>query len=691
MWYLYLFFILIASVSSASAAQLAQWGSSIDALMQRLQADSWEREEAPCLQHTLTLLHNVKNHTLWASWIWNANSLITGNMYSSHSNFGNFDQCMKPPWLHTHPELKTKYCIGKMAIPGEMKDKPEYDPYGSSVEYLNSPTLSGLPVNVVLWGLCVPASCGARGVARLASALCDIHACAPGSPELVVDHCQTAGETMDYSAGFYVFIVLIVSLILIAVASTYYRSHIANDDQPLDSIETIITKSFCLKKNRDDLLRENKEEISVMNGMRFLTAVTVISVHQMFYMVMLGIANGQDYDKNLEGIGGIFLHVDVIVDTFFVMSGLLHIKGLMANPKRQQNLFSVLWKRYVRLIGPFALIIFYLISVSKHTGSGPVWIWGNKLEGDICSETWRGSLLMLNTDPKYICHAVTWYVPCDYQLAILGTLLFYFYKKDRRLGLAAFGTAAVLSLIIPAVLTYWYQLPVVHFTDLGKLLNQLRNYWEISYTYTPSYSRAGAYLVGVAMGYLMTLYKPDEYRKTISLTISIIGTTLALVAMVLVMFLGQYYLYREYAPIEAAVVAATNRIVWAVAICCIIAFCEYGTVPIISDILSVPLFTPLSRLSYGIYMIHPLIIQRKTFTQRAPITYDLFSVIFDTTATLMMSISLSFAMWLLIEAPLINMSNHFLFNRSKSKQPDKVLEKNGQIAQQNGSMKSKAS
>lgn len=55
-----------------------------------------------------------------------------------------------------------------------------------------------------------------------------------------------------------------------------------------------------------------------------------------------------------------------------------------------------------RLIGPFALAIFYLASVSKYTGTGPLWIYGNEQESEVCLKTWRFSLLMLNTDPKYI-------------------------------------------------------------------------------------------------------------------------------------------------------------------------------------------------------------------------------------------------------------------------------------------------
>lgn len=84
----------------------------------------------------------------------------------------------------------------------------------------------------------------------------------------------------------------------------------------------------------------------------------------------------------------------------------------------------------------------------------------------------RHFIFWLSSDLFYLlnnfqCHAVTWYLSCDYQLTILGTVLFYFYQKDKKLGFTAFGTAVVFSFIIPGVITYWYQLPAIHFMDLG--------------------------------------------------------------------------------------------------------------------------------------------------------------------------------------------------------------------------------
>ncbi|KAJ8708830.1 hypothetical protein PYW08_010212 [Mythimna loreyi] len=677
-----------SKVTSRNAPYMHQH-TIIDAFINRLELETWEKYEAPCLEKTLTLLENVKNYTLWATWIWNANTIPMGNLYGSIFNLGNFDQCMKPPWLETHPEFRTKYCLAELMLSDKPKKKAEYDPYGSTEEYLNSPTTSGLPVNYLVWGMCVPAACNPPSVLKITRFMYDLTTIRPQAPDITVHSCQVAGEQPQPGIGFYLFLTLIFMLMVIAAASTYYRLRIANENDPSDSLETVITKSFCITKNRQDLVKENKDEIKVMNGMRFLTAVSIVMVHEGFYSNMAGMINPRDYEKMLEGVGGCFLHLDVVVDTFFAMSGLLHIKGLLNNINRQQNLFSVLWKRYVRLIGPFALTMFYLASVSKFTGTGPLWIFSNEQESEVCHKTWRLSLLMLNSDVKFLCHVITWYIPCDYQLTILATVLFYFYKKDRRLGFAAFGTAAVLSLIIPGMLTYWYELPAIHFLDFGRVLRGLRDCWELSITYTTFYCRAGAYLVGVAMGYLMTVYKPSEHRNTVSKTWSTIGTTLSLGVMAYVLSLGQYVIFREYNAMEAALIASSNRVAWAVAICVIIGLCEYGTVPIVTDILSFSYFTPLSRLSYSIYLVHTLLMQRNKFSLRSPWKFDYFCYALDITGTLVIAIGLSFAMWLLVEAPLIKISNHFLMGRSKNTQRIENQEKNG-IQQKNRDTKTKA-
>ncbi|KAF9797336.1 hypothetical protein SFRURICE_006318 [Spodoptera frugiperda] len=597
------------------ATRKPQADTFLDSLAHKLKLKTWERDEVPCLESVLNVFENVKNHTLWATWIWNANSLPSGNYYGSFRHHASYDQCLKPPWLHTHPELKTKYCFADFSL---------------SDDNQHSVTPSGMPVNHIMWGVCIPAVCSSPAVSKLSRVVYE-------------------------AATFSSIAALILSLVVTAAASTYYRMHVSSEGESANSLVTIVTKSFNIFKNQEDLVKVNKDEIRVMNGIRFLTAAIIVEIHVMFYMSISGIGNLMDIDSFLESVGGLLLHFDLFVDTFFTMSGLLHIKGLMG---KRQNLLNVLWKRYIRLIGPFALIVLYLISVSKHLNPGPALL--GLEETEVCEQYWLKSLLLMNSDVRHICHDVTWYLACDYQLAILGTLLFYFYQKNRAFGFVSYAIVAVFSMIIPGVLTYLFNLPGVLFTDYGKYVIHYRKAWEHSLLYTPSYSRASPYIVGIAMGYIMSIYKPADYRKSIS-KVSLSKNSSNSFNMTLA--LGYILRLREHDPIDAVVVAATSRIFWAAAICCIIGMCEYGTIPIVSHILGWSVFTPLSRLSYGIYMIHPLIIQRHKLVQRSAHLFDSFCLIYDAVGTVGLSIGLSYAMWLFVEAPLINITNQLLFNK----------------------------
>ncbi|KAF9822502.1 hypothetical protein SFRURICE_006585 [Spodoptera frugiperda] len=678
----------------------------LDSLAHKLKLETWERDEVPCLESVLNVLENVKNHTLWATWIWNANSLPSGNYYGSFKHHASYDQCLKPPWLHTHPELKTKYCFADFLL---------------SDDNQHSVTPSGMPVNHIMWGICIPAVCSSTAVSKLTKVMYESATLSSIASDVTVKHCQEAGETPPYSTG-----ALIVLLVVTAAASTYYRMHVSSEEESSNSLSkrffnkslltdclalrsqmrilsplvvsiatslltknkpyipvTIITKSFNIFKNQEDLVKVNKDEIRVMNGMRFLTAAIIVEIHVVFYMSISGIGNLMDIDAFLESVGGLLLHFDLFVDTFFTMSGLLHIKGLMG---KRQNLLNVLWKRYIRLIGPFALIVLYLISVSKHLNPGPALL--GLEETEVCEQYWLKSLLLMNSDVRHICHDVTWYLACDYQLAILGTLLFYFYQKNRGFGFVSYAVVAVFSMVIPGVLTYLFNLPGVLFTDYGKYVIHYREAWQHSLLYTPSYSRASPYIVGVAMGYIMSIYKPADYRKSISKKWSIVGVAVSFIAFIVTLALGYILRLREHDPIDAVVVAATSRIFWAAAICCIIGMCEYGTVPIVSHILGWLVFTPLSRLSYGIYMIHPLIIQRYKLVQRSAHLFDSFCLIYDAVGTVGLSIGLGYAMWLFVEAPLINITNQLLFNKLNGTEPDKNRGENG-IKHQNGNAKTK--
>ncbi|KPJ17987.1 hypothetical protein RR48_02758 [Papilio machaon] len=173
--------------------------------------------------------------------------------------------------------------------------------------------------------------------------------------------------------------------------------------------------------------------------------------------------------------------------------------------------------------------------------------------------------------------------------------------------------------------------------------------------YGLSHFRAAPYFVGLIAGYILSVYKPSNYRNVISMKYSIISfiTIMALCLGVLVM--GPAYRFREYNALESAVFAATNRSVWAALNAAFILLCEYGTLPLIPDFLGWSVFTPLSKLSFGIYMCHFIFVMRLTLALRSQAWHDFYKVFQDSCGIVVVSSIASLYMTLFIESPLNNL------------------------------------
>lgn len=633
--------------------------SSAHIISHKLNKYIWEDDEEPCVAFTKTMFNELKNHTLWATWVWDAMQRPLGALYGSRYHFGNYDQCLKSPWRDTHPELATQYCVVDAKFISSPKEhQGDINPFSDTLSYLQTETKQGRHLNVQTLSLCVSTKCKTKTVKKLAKIfLEEANLPIPNYAEYDVRYCdQTDGSEKQYNFGTKIFYMLTFSLISITILSTIIVNN--NNKTVTNSILTKIASSFDIKKNFDALFDVHKEEILVLNGMRFITAVAVIFVHVSIFPYFNGILNSLDIDRFLVSSAGyISYHVDLIVDTFFTISGLLLSISLLSGSKK--NLYMMPLKRYIRLSGVFLFLVFYMTVVDGEYNCGPIIYFYKEFEQQLCLKSWWKNLLMINLDVKELCNLVTWYIMCDYQLSLWVILLALLYVHHKKSGIVMFTISYLLALWIPGFITYWYSLPAVIFPKV-QLAVDMRSHELLNYKYFKSYLRGGAYLTGVAMGYFMWQNKPSKHRNIISKYWSNIVCAIAVLVLCISFAFGKVMKDRPYNPIEAGLYASVERTIWSIAICMIIGVCEYGDVSYVKDILSSRTFIPLSKLSYGIYLIHPFLIWRYLYKARAPFFYDFYSLMCVTLGVLMMAILLSLVLWLLIEAPLYSITAQFL-------------------------------
>ena len=77
----------------------------------------------------------------------------------------------------------------------------------------------------------------------------------------------------------------------------------------------------------------------------------------------------------------------------------------------------------------------------------------------------------------------------------------------------------------------------------------------------------------------------------------------------------------------SALYNATNRTVWGACVCWVIFACATGNGGPVNTLLSWSPFGPLAKLSYCVYLVHPVIMYANYYSQRTSIYLDDFSAV----------------------------------------------------------------
>nr|XP_026489704.1 nose resistant to fluoxetine protein 6-like [Vanessa tameamea] len=649
----------------------------LDDVLFVLKHQNWTEEEQPCLRSTLLLLHNLQNFTLWAVWNWDAiSSEPQGLLFGSKFHLGNFDECMSAPWYKTQPELRTQYCLADIVL--ERTDKPvkkrisdPYDPYQSALNLLEHRSVFRRSLNELTWGVCVPAVCQPKSVERLMGILlAHSHLGTAGlrTHISVTEPCQKVDEPIPFDALFYAFIGVMGSLTILALACTFIKYK--KKDLNYNKIQDSIIIAFDIKTNAKNLLKTSGKGLEVLYGIKFLTMCVIVSAHQ--YGIFNGgpVSNGSKLDEEaLTILGLMFLHEDVVVDSFFLLSGFL-MATLLIKAKKLPNLFDFIIKRYVRLVVAYAVVIFYVCAIFPYTGSGPLWHRAIAADTEPCRKNWWLNLLMLSNyiDSQNICLVVSWYIPCDFHFCILTVALYCFYKKFPLAGKIIATVVSVAAILAPGIINYIYELPAIQLFTYDFMTNP-RGSLQFHMTYIKSHTRYAAYLIGFLSGILYSYCAASDKFNKIPKKWSILGACLSIFTMGVVMFTGPMFLWRSYDVLESAIYAALNRPVWASCVALLVICLSLGHVPLIKGFLSWYPWVPLSRLSYGLYLIHAVFIARNVYVTRNPQHHDYINIMTHCLGIICEGSLAALLIWLIAEAPINNLLNvMFKFSNNEKKE-----------------------
>ena len=636
-----------------------------------------------CRNHSRAYVRELLRPTtaspaLWALRMADASGkLPDGLLYGNTNLLGSWDGCRA---VRARLNASEHPAVDELRFSGQMCSAVITPADNSSDGLALVPALpvlarAGLTPPAVRYAYCVPSSCGAEDVrVSLQAAL--------GQSGLVaaVSDCHTEGESAQLDAGDWAlvaFLALTAALLLVCTVLDVAVSHGLRlrpwRDDPLPVYRGsglpprrphLLVRAFSLYEHVPRLMSTASDErtIGCLHGLRCLTMAWIILGH--IYVVGFYVLPCSNLAVLPELIAPLpfqlVMNAYPAVDTFLVISGVLLALGLArqqtaGRPVGLRQLPALYLHRFLRLTPLYAVVVWFTATLLRHIGSGMFTKVNFAMFGVTgCRTSWWHNLLYINNffpNDETVCIDQSWYLGLDMQLFLVGPLLVLPALRWPRAGAVLLAAAAVISVIIPGVITYVLDLPPallnvnVHATDPAVMSD------FTLLVYNAPWSRAAPYVVGLALGLLLggVWPAPRLSRPVCGLlwTLSTAGALLVLLGM------WRYNSQPDasWTPAVAVSYAALHRPAWALCVGWVIWACASGRGGPVDALLSHAVWRPLSRLTYATYLTSIQLMVWYASLQRQPIAAGHLAALYWFLADLAVNVAVAAVFSLAFEWP----------------------------------------
>ncbi|EDW98154.1 nose resistant to fluoxetine protein 6 [Drosophila yakuba] len=610
-------------------------------------------EDMLCLSDLAALMTGLSNGQYWAlkmfdAWGSKPSGLLTGNMY----DLGNFDECLNiNKEVSLGRTIQGKYCFLSVSPAQALGVQ------SSIIGRFNTAT-------------CLPASCSATQMNTFVGSLMKqlLNVTIPSSAMSISESsCQTSeSEPWD---GLTIFMIVILSVMfcLVALFTLWDYCLVKNQEQ----LPTIV-KIFSARAHSRALFRivevnSNPNVIDCLHGIRCLSLIWVVYCHQ---YVMTAFASNINLFHVISWeetpYASFILHGFFAVDSFFVLGGLLVALiplRLMDRTKGKLNVPMMYLHRFIRIVPLLAMAIVMYMKLMPIVADGPRFASGYSGTVD-CENGWYWTLLFVNNYTNETCVGHSWYLSVDMQLFILSPiLLIALYKWGKKAAAGIFVLIVLLSgCLFATIMVNKYSLVLKNISlDAQKDL------------YFATHTHATPWLTGFLFGYILHLNRGKKIQLSKVAVWS--GWILCLA-----MFFTSIFALLPYAKwtgpdlstfAEASYYTLT-RVGWSMALCWVIFACMNGYGGLANSFLSSPLWQPLSRLSFSVYMWHMFFQEINVRSMRVNAYFSNYTIMLNFWSTFGFAVLFAYVMHLLIEAPFGGL-DYFL--RPKPKTPALVKQK----------------
>lgn len=405
-------------------------------------------------------------------------------------------------------------------------------------------------------------------------------------------------------------------------------------------------------------------------------------------------------------VGQLLFSSRLAVDTFFVISGFLVVLVLyhkLPIPAQEESL----WRRYfrhlpilivgrvARIVPLYAMMLGFYTEIAPHLGSGPFWHqWLGLLQP--CHDSLWTNLLFVNnflppnTPTIQTCFYHSWYLAVDMQLFCCAPILILLFQTSPETAKKATQILFLASVIGTAYLAHTQSWSINTFDGAAVARYDVE-------AYAKPYTRMEAYLVGmfVAMRHIEQGRRLGENRRTHLVHHLLLGACLAVMALVTFGTVSGAYARRPCTYTEEPFTTdcgsqwsgemtwfytSFSRTIWCVALGILIDVC-IDRRHVVNTILSFPCWTVLSHLTFGAYLIHPVVMFVWQIGDREKQIFRLSTFGMDYLSACVVAYAAAFLASVTIEMPCAALWKSFVTSTRPQSASDNTRSENGTLSQ----------
>eukprot|EP00466_Bigelowiella_natans_P013155 jgi/Bigna1/72599/fgenesh1_pg.20_\ len=354
--------------------------------------------------------------------------------------------------------------------------------------------------------------------------------------------------------------------------------------------------------------------------------------------------------------GQVLPSAEFSVDTFFFMSGFLaayvSLKKFRGKEPRDAVMSApyLYLHRWLRLTPVYMLIIWFYTYIIPQTMKGPFFNMSGEIQA--CQENWYYNFLYVQTvfpdkPERAGCYGVSWYLADDMMFFWATPWLLAVFLWNKVIGVLFPLLLCVGSITAAWIVAWKKQLRVGTFDS-----SPYHDFY-----YNPPWMRAPAYLIGVilGMGYFewrqRKLSIPKEYRFHVQ----------NLMAIVVAVLFGSTVWGAQkandgipssmsYSDNNAYI--ALSKPAWSIGVGMMLLMCFEGLGGPVGWLLSRPLFSYIAKLTFLMYLLHPMVLALMFFNKLTPIHYSAVNFSFNYIAAVFATMAIAFLAHLFVELPL---------------------------------------